>query len=204
MLAAMAAMAPLLAAHAAEPPGDTRQRLAAIERASGGRLGVAAIDTGGGASLAYRADERFPMCSTFKLLLVAAVLNRVDGGAERLDREIAFGAAEIQRYAPVTKAHLSEGTMTVEALCATAIEWSDNTAANLLLRTLGGPAGITGYARSLGDPVTRLDRFEPALNEATPGDPRDTTSPAAMLRTFASFWSRPRWRRHRGGALRAG
>ncbi len=128
----------------------------------------------------HRADERFPMCSTFKLLAAAATLKRVDEGADRLDRTIRFGPSDLLDYAPVAKAHVAEGGMTLADLCAAAIDWSDNTAANLILQAIGGPAGFTQFARSLGDNVTRLDRNEPTLNEAAPGDERDTTSPAAM------------------------
>ena len=156
-------------------------RIAALEARAGGRLGVAVRDTGSGAMVAHRAEERFAMCSTFKLLAAAAVLRRVETGAERLDRRIAYGPDDLTSYAPVTKAHLAEGGMSVAELCAAAIDWSDNTAANLLLRSLGGPAGLTAYARALGDSVTRLDRDEPTLNTAIPGDARDTTTPMAML-----------------------
>ena len=154
---------------------------AAIERRIGGRLGVAFLDTGSGRRLAYRAGERFPMCSTFKILAVADVLTRVDAGAEHLDRRIPYGQADLLAHAPVTTAHVGEGSMTVEALCDAAITYSDNTAANLLLATIGGPAALTRFARTIGDPVTRLDRTEPDLNAAEPGDPRDTTSPEAMM-----------------------
>ena len=137
-------------------------------------------DTGTGATIEHRADERFPMCSTFKLLAAAAALKRVDEGAERLDRRIAYGPSDLLDYAPIAKAHVAEGGMTLADLCAAAIDWSDNTAANLVLQTIGGPAGFTQFARSLGDKVTRLDRNEPTLNESLPGDARDTTSPRAM------------------------
>jgi beta-lactamase class A len=155
--------------------------LAAVERRIGGRLGVAFLDTGSGKHASYRADERFRMCSTFKLLAVAHVLTRVDAGAEHLDRRIAYGQADLLAYAPITRAHVAEGHMTVEALCDAAITYSDNTAANLLLNASGGPAGVTQFARAIGDTVTRLDRFEPDLNDGPAGDPRDTTTPAAML-----------------------
>jgi beta-lactamase class A len=120
------------------------------------------------------------MCSTFKLLTAAAALKRVDDGAERLDRTIAYGPNDLLEYAPIVKAHVAEGGMTVADLCAAAIDWSDNTAGNLILQSIGGPAGFTQFARSLGDELTRLDRNEPTLNESLPGDPRDTTSPRAM------------------------
>lgn len=152
-----------------------------IERRVSGRIGVAVLDSGTGRRLAYRDGERFPMCSTFKLLLVGRVLSRVDAGRDRLDRQIAYGEADLLDYAPITRAHVAEGRMSVSALCAAAIEYSDNTAANLLLQTVGGTAGVTSYARSIGDRMTRLDRTEPTLNTAKPGDPRDTTTPAAML-----------------------
>jgi beta-lactamase class A len=155
------------------------KRLAQIEAREGGRLGVFVRDTGSGAAIEHRADERFPMCSTFKLLMAAAALKRVDDGAERLDRIIAYGPHDLLDYAPIAEAHVGEGGMTLADLCAAAIDWSDNTAANLVLQTIGGPAGFTAFARSLGDAVTRLDRNEPTLNESVPGDPRDTTSPRA-------------------------
>ena len=120
------------------------------------------------------------MCSTFKLLAVAAVLHRVDENQEQLDRFIPYTTADLLEYAPVTREHVEEGGMTVGALCAAALQVSDNTAANLLLRTIGGPAGFTRYARTLGDQRTRLDRMEPGLNSAVPGDARDTTTPGAM------------------------
>ena len=166
---------------ARESDSELNQKFSALEKDSGGRLGVAMLDTGGGLRAGHRADQRFPMCSTFKFLAVAAVLARVDLGREPLDRRIAFGAADLLEYAPVTSARLAEGSMPLADLCEAAITVSDNTAANLILATLGGPAGLTSYVRSLGDRVTRLDRFEPALNEATPRDVRDTTTPSAML-----------------------
>jgi beta-lactamase class A len=155
-------------------------RIAAIEAAAGGRLGVAVVDAAGDLRLAHRADERFAMCSTFKALAAAAALQRVDAGADALDRKIAFGSADLLEYAPVAKARVGEGAMSLADVCAAALQWSDNTAANLLLKSIGGPPAVTALARALGDSVTRLDRDEPTLNTAIPGDPRDTTSPAAM------------------------
>jgi beta-lactamase class A len=184
-LAALAASAACVRARAAASSAEERlalanKRLAEIEAREGGRLGVFVRDTGGGATIDRRADERFPMCSTFKLLTAAAALKRVDDGAERLDRTIAYGPNDLLEYAPIVKAHVAEGGMTVADLCAAAIDWSDNTAGNLILQSIGGPAGFTQFARSLGDELTRLDRNEPTLNESLPGDPRDTTSPRAM------------------------
>jgi beta-lactamase class A len=155
--------------------------LTRIEAASGGRLGVAVLDTLAESRVGHRADERFPMCSTFKLLAAAAVLARVDAGREQLDRRIRFQPSDVVVNSLVTKDRAGGAGMSLEELCEAAMIVSDNTAGNLLLASLGGPAGLTAYARSLGDTVTRLDRIEPDLNEALPGDPRDTTSPGAML-----------------------
>jgi beta-lactamase class A len=161
-----------------------RDDFAALEMASDGRLGVAVLDTRAGVSgfIGYRADERFPMCSTFKFLAAAAVLKRVDDGKERLDRRVTFAASDLVTYSPVTKDHAGGDGMTVGELCTAAMTVSDNTAGNLVLASLGGPQALTDFARSLGDSMTRLDRTEPDLNEALPDDPRDTTTPAAMLK----------------------
>jgi len=180
-----AATMPFIAAPAlAVPPSGTKTpgeaKLRALEKKHGGRLGVFVRDTGNGAQLAHRADARLPMCSTFKFLLAAAVLKRVDDGQMRLDQEIAYGTKDLLDYAPVAKQHVESGRLSVGALCGAAVVWSDNTAANLLLTQLGGPKAVTDYARSLGDKVTRLDRMEPELNRVAPGDPRDTTSAQAM------------------------
>jgi beta-lactamase class A len=179
-LAATASLRTRAAPSAEERVDQANQRLVAIEAREGGRLGVFARDTGTSSTLSHRADERFPMCSTFKLLAAAAALNLVDQGAERLDRTIAYGPSDLLDYAPIAKAHVAQGSMTLAEACAAAIDWSDNTAANLILQAIGGPAGFTQFARSLGDNVTRLDRNEPSLNTAAPGDERDTTSPRAM------------------------
>ena len=155
--------------------------LAEIEARVGGRLGVAALDIASGQRLAWRAGERFPMCSTFKAMAVAAVLKRVDAGHEHLDRFIRYGQADLLSYAPVTRAHVAEGRMKLADLCAAAVELSDNTAANLILASIGGPAGWTRFVRRIGDHQSRLDRNEMTLNTSIPGDPRDTTTPAAMV-----------------------
>jgi len=187
VLAAALLILPLQAAPPAAPVPPTAARLAALEARAGGRLGVAVLDTGSGRRLDHRGGERFPLCSTFKVLLAGAVLARVDGGREALDRRVPYGQADLLEYAPVTAAHVGEGSLPVLDLCAAAVEVSDNTAANLLLQALGGPRAITTFARSLGDPVTRLDRTEPTLNTALPGDPRDTTTPTAMVDTLRAL-----------------
>lgn len=163
---------------------DAHARLARLERRHGGRLGVAILDTASGRHVMHRGDERFLMCSTFKLLAVAAVLTRVDRGAERLDRRIVIAPSELLDYAPVARQHLGTPGMRVDELCQAAITVSDNTAANLLLASLGGPAAVTSFVRGLDDFVTRLDRIEPELNVGSPGDIRDTTTPHAMLATM--------------------
>jgi beta-lactamase class A len=160
---------------------------AQLEKQHGGRLGVMALDTATGQRISHRADERFPMCSTFKLLAAAAILKNVERGTERLDRWITYTQSDLLEYAPVTRANISKGGMTVGGLCAAAVELSDNTAGNLLLAAIGGPAGLTTFTRSLGDAITRLDRTEPTLNTAIPGDPRDATSPAAMIADLKAF-----------------
>ncbi|MHB1959167.1 MAG: class A beta-lactamase [Acidobacteriaceae bacterium] len=151
-----------------------------LEKKSGGWLGVAILNTATGAQFGHREKERFPMCSTSKLLTVGAVLTRVDRGKEHLGRIVHFSKSDLVTYSPATEKRVGQG-MTIEELCVAAMTLSDNTAANLLLATIGGPPGFTRFARSLGDNVTRLDRNEPTLNEALPGDPRDTTSPTAMM-----------------------
>ncbi len=157
--------------------------------ASDGRLGVAVLDTraGVGGFIGYHAEDRFPLCSTFKLLAAAAMLKRVDDGKEQLDRRVKFAASDLVTYSPVTKEHVGGDGMTIAELCAAAITVSDNTAGNLILASLGGPQGVTDFARSLGDTQTRLDRIEPDLNEALPDDPRDTTTPAAMIKTMQAL-----------------
>ncbi|MDP9018048.1 MAG: class A beta-lactamase [Candidatus Eremiobacteraeota bacterium] len=169
--------------------GFPKTSFSQLEARYGGRLGVMAIHSGTGGRISHRSDERFPMCSTFKLLLVAAVLKRVDSGKEHLGRQIPYKKTDLLEYAPVTREHVQAGFMRVDALCAAAVEYSDNTAANLLLDAIGGPHQLTSYARSLGDPATRLDRNEPGLNSAVPGDVRDTTTPAAMAANLQKLLS---------------
>lgn len=180
-LLAVAMTAPRGALAAGALEKDFRTRLAELERRQGGRLGVDVLDIVHGTRVQHRAHERFPMCSTFKFLAAARVLARVDRGEDQLNRRIVFSEMELVSYSPVTRDHLGGEGMTLEALCEAAVTVSDNTAGNLLLDSFGGPAALTRYVRTLGDTKTRLDRRETALNEAKPGDPRDTTTPAAML-----------------------
>jgi len=160
--------------------------IVALEARSGGRLGVAVLDTANGKTFAHRGDERFAMCSTFKALVAGLVLKRVDQGQERLDRRIPYGPGVLLAHSPATEKHVGQG-MTVGALCEATVTLSDNAAANLLLHTFGGPPALTAFLRGLGDPVTRLDGYEPGLNVVRPGEIHDTTSPSAMLATLRAL-----------------
>lgn len=171
----------------ARPSSPLVTRLRELERRSGGRLGVALIDTQSGRQSGWRMTERFPMCSTFKLVAAAAVLRRVDRGAEQLDRRMVIRHSDIMTYSPITKERIGQAGISMAELCAAAVTLSDNTAANLILKSLGGPRAVTAFVRSLGDHATRLDRIEPFLNSAIPGDPRDTTTPAAMAKTIQTL-----------------
>jgi beta-lactamase class A len=156
-----------------------------IEMELGGRVGVTAVDTRSGQRLSWRGDERFAMCSSFKWILAAAVLTRADRGLIARDQRIRYSRADLLPHSPVSEAHVGEGGLAIEELCAAIVEVSDNTAANALLKLIGGPAALTRYLRRSGDPTTRLDRMEPAMNSNLPGDPRDTTTPDAMVATMA-------------------
>ncbi len=156
-----------------------------LEQQCGGQIGLFALHTGSRRQLAYRAEQRFAMCSTFKLLLAGAVLARIDAGQLRHDQRVRFGPRDLVPHAPVTGALLASGTvsasLTVLDLCAAILLESDNPAANLLLPLVGGPPGLTRFFRELGDTETRLDRIEPALNSNLPGDPRDSSTPASFV-----------------------
>jgi len=160
--------------------------IAKLESRHGGRLGVAALDLGERTSFSHRGGERFAMCSTFKFLLSAAVAARVDAGDERWDRQIPYGKRDLIPWTPVTgkEENLKAGSLSVADLCEASMTWSDNTAANLLLSSIGGPEGLTRYLRSIGDATTRLDRMEPDLNSNVRGDERDTSTPEAMIATM--------------------
>ncbi|GGK42183.1 beta-lactamase [Pilimelia terevasa] len=166
--------------------GDWRARLRELERRHDVRIGACALDTARGTRVGYRAGQRFPLLSTFKAFAAAAVLDRgrhYDPGL--LDRRLYWTEADLVPYSPVTDRHVADG-LTVAQLCDAAVVHSDNTAGNLLLGQVGGPAGLTGYLRRLGDPVSRLDRWEPDLNAWVPGECRDTTTPAAAARLLAA------------------
>jgi len=162
---------------------------AALERRAGGRLGAFVLDAATGRSLGWRADERFGLCSTFKLGLAACVLARIDDGRLRPDEVLPYRAADLLPNSPVTGAHAGAGGMTVLALAEAAQTVSDNLAANLLLRRIGGPAALTRWWRSLGDRVTRLDRYEPGLNFVPAGEVRDTSTPRATAYAVSRIFS---------------
>lgn len=166
---------PVPTASVTAPAGN--RSFAALEEQFDARLGLWAFDTGSKREVVYRQSERFAFCSTSKPLAIAALLS--SRPQSYLDTVIRFSAADILSYAPITKQHVATG-MTVRELCDAAIRFSDNTAENLILREVGGPAEVTSYLRTIGDAVTRFDRTEPTLNTAIPADPRDTTSPRAI------------------------
>jgi len=158
-------------------------RLRAIERASGGRLGAFVFDTGSGRSFGWRADERFCHCSTFKLSLAAMALREADAG--RLDpmETLPFSRADIVAYSPVVEENLDKGTLPILALAEAVQVTSDNAAANVLMRRLGGPDAVTQFWRDIGDAVSRLDGYEPAINVIPPGTEENSTTPRAMAGT---------------------
>ncbi|NHB98799.1 class A beta-lactamase [Photorhabdus stackebrandtii] len=160
-------------------PSSLHQQLAELENSTKGRLGVTLINTANGQELQYRGNERFPFCSTFKLMLVAAVLHKSMSQSELLAKHINYRESDLQSYAPIARKNLNQG-MSITQLCAATLQYSDNTAANLLIKELGGLAAVNHFAQGLGDKAFRLDRWEPDLNSAIPDDPRDTTTPAAM------------------------
>ena len=158
------------------------------EAATGGHVGIYAENVVSGAKLEWRADERFVMCSTFKASLAALILNRVDRGEEHLDVPIAYGPADLKDWvAPVAKANVAKGALSVGEMCKAAVQESDNTCATLLLARVGGPVALTSFWRACGDRVSRLDDPEPFLNRVPPGDDRDTTTPRAMAGNFKRF-----------------
>ncbi len=169
--------------------------VAQLEKEYDTTIGLAAANLATGARVNHRADARFPLLSIFKSLAAAALLRDHDSRGETLDRRLWFPPADIIEYSPITEEHVDTG-MTVAQACDAASRYSDNAAANLLMREIGGPLAITRFARSLGDRATRLDRWEPDLNSALPGDERDTTTPAAIGQTYARLLA--------GSALDAG
>ncbi|MCC7701623.1 class A beta-lactamase [Janthinobacterium sp. GW460P] len=181
--AALLCPAPLLFAAPATSIASAHTQLAALEQAAGGRLGVSAWRQGGELRIAHRADERFPLCSTFKAMLAAAVLAHSASEAGLLAQRVRYEKKDLVTYSPITEKHLADG-MTVAELCAATLQYSDNSAANFLMKILGGPQAVTAYARSIGNKEFQLERWETELNSAIPGEVRDTASPASMARSM--------------------
>ncbi|MEI6419824.1 MAG: class A beta-lactamase [Sphingomonadales bacterium] len=178
LLAALPA-SPALAADRWAP---LRAAVAKAEADAGGRLGLAVLDSGSGARFQHRGAERFPLCSTFKLLLAARLLHGADRGEWALTDRLPVTAADMLQPAPLTGSRIG-GTASLAELAGAMVMQSDNPAANLGLKRVGGPAALTGWLRGLGDTTTRLDRYEPQMNNEVPDDPRDTTTPLSMLAT---------------------
>ena len=153
-----------------------------LEQKSGGTLGVCILDAHSGRYFGNRINERFGMCSSFKLPLAIVALHEADHGRLRLDEVIHYAKSDLMRHAPFAEKNLSKGSMTIEEMAQAAQEQSDNTATNLLLKRLGGPITLTSHLRRLGDPTTRLDHFEPEMNMVQPGEAHDTTTPVATAR----------------------
>ena len=183
MLSIGASLALAGRADAGTPMRDPTARLRAIERASGGRLGAFVLDTGSGRSFGWRADERFCHCSTFKLSLAAMALREADAGRLNLMETLAFSRADIVAYSPIVEGNLDKGKLPILALAQAVQITSDNAAANVLMHRLGGPAALTRFWRDIGDAVSRLDGYEPAINVIPPGTQENSTTPRAMAET---------------------
>lgn len=165
---------------AAHPTSDFEKKIATLESSANGRLGVCAVETASNKSLCYRANECFPLCSTFKVIDVAAILKKSMTDPGLLKKRIMYTKSDlVTTWNPITEQYVGEG-MTIEELCAAAMSYSDNSAANFLANQLGGPSAVTAFARSIGDAAFRLDHLEPDVNSAIPADPNDTTTPQAM------------------------
>jgi beta-lactamase class A len=175
---------PAPATTTANPESAPSTELAQVEHQFGARLGLYALDTGTGREVAYHADDRFAFASTLKALAAGDLLRHASDA--ELAKVVTYHQADLLSWAPVTSKHLADG-MTVRDLAAAAIEQSDNTAANLVTAELGGPGAVQQSLRDLGDRTTNVDRTEPTLNEATPGDLRDTSTPRSLATDLRSY-----------------
>lgn len=174
---------PLLANTKPSNRTSMQKKLAALEKSSGGRLGISAIDTGNDALFQYRAEERFAMCCTFKVMVAAAMLKQSEADESLLQQIVNYSQSDLVPYSPVAQNHINDG-LSIGELCKAMLTYSDNTAANILMKLLGGPEAVTKFARSIGDDAFRLNRWEPELNSAVPDDDRDTTTPYAMQQSL--------------------
>jgi beta-lactamase class A len=183
----------VLAAALASPAAaaSAQRTLKDLHQRCGGRLGVHVLDSQSGKRIAFDDQSRYAMASTFKLPLAAALLWQVDRGAFRLNHGLSIRQQDVLPNSPAVEERLKAGasSMTVQELCAAAVSQSDNAAANILLRGLGGPEAFTQFMRSIGDQATRLDRIEPELNGNVEGDPRDTTTPRAMVDSMLKIFT---------------
>jgi beta-lactamase class A len=170
----------------AEPDPQIEDRLGALERTYNAIIGTHCVDFDTGRNINYRDAELFAVCSTFKAYAAASVLQKAQRGQLRLDDEIHIDPGALVENSPVTQPHAG-GSLTLAELCRAALQQSDNTAGNLLLRAIGGPPAIADFARQVGDDVTRLDRWETDLNSAVPGDPRDTSTPHMIGRGYRNL-----------------
>ena len=182
MLASMV-IAPVAHSASGKKSDEVTRAIEGVEKRLSARVGAMIIDTESGKTWAYRANERFPLNSTFKAFGCAAILGRVDAGEAHLDQKITFSAGDLVTYSPVTETRVESG-MSLGEVCDAAMSMSDNTAGNQVIKSLGGPEGMTQFMRKIEDDKTRLDRTEPTLNEAKPGDPRDTTTPKAAAKSL--------------------
>jgi len=186
-LALFTSLAPMAAQAQAKLGGTLASTVAELEQQSGGRIGVSITELSSGQTWSHRAGEHFPLASTFKAFACAHLLDRADQGEVDIHQRVRFAKADLQTYSPVTKDRVDGNGMSLFELCDATTSMSDNTAANLILKNTGGPAALTRFMRSLGDETTRLDRFEPELNDVGPGEVHDTTSPAAAAASLQAL-----------------
>ena len=172
-----------LSAHAAFDQQTLQKKIEMLENKSGGKLGLTVVDTSDGTTYSWRGDEKFPLCSTSKVMVVAAILKKSESNTNLLAKKITINKSDIANYNPITSKYI-DSSMTITELSKAALQYSDNAAMNKLLSYLGGPRYATQFARTIGDKAYRLDRNEPGLNTAIPGDSRDTTTPSAMAETL--------------------
>jgi beta-lactamase class A len=163
-----------------------KQKIATIEASYDGRLGISAINTANNEHIQYRENERFPFCSTSKVMAVSAILKRSMHESNYLQKNITYKSDDVVTHSPITEKNIEKG-MTISGLSEATLTTSDNTAMNLLLKELGGPSAVTKFARSIGDSQFRLDRSEPELSSSIPGDKRDTTTPMAMEKSLKNL-----------------
>lgn len=168
-------------------PAPVAHVVAEAEARLGARVGVSVIETHSGGTWSHRGGERFPTNSTFKTFLCAALLEASESGAVDLEDAVSIQQSDIVSYSPVTEKRVGGAPVTLEDLCRITVTVSDNGAANLVMKAVGGPKGVTAYLRAIGDSATRVDRWEPDSNSGIPGDDRDTTTPDAAARSLQSL-----------------